>query len=102
MSRHLEASSIFSATTGGEATPLPPSPTNLYDTLLASGATLDHHESDLYVFATESALAIVRASNVPWSIFQSEADGKLWIDVPFEYMPFWRRVVAAKRSSADG
>jgi hypothetical protein len=65
---------------------------SLYDKLVASGAKMDHHESDLYVRASPQTWAIIRghggsqASNA--RTFMSE--GVQWIDIPFAYEPFWR------------
>jgi hypothetical protein len=61
----------------------------LYQFLVAVGATLDHHESDLYVLDTPEARAIVEASGAVFTSFVSATDGKNWLDVPFAYEPFW-------------
>jgi hypothetical protein len=62
----------------------------LYDDCLAAGLTIDHHESDLYILDSPAARKILVAHerwNASVSTFTSE--GKQWIDVPFEYAPFW-------------
>lgn len=67
------------------------STSDLYDQLVAIGAEIDNHESDLYVKATPEAVALVKAStSKSWAYFRSEVDGTSWIDVPFYYSPFWR------------
>ena len=53
---------------------------------------IDHHESDLYVRATPETRAIVKASGKSHSFFKANDDGRVWIDVPFEYDPFWARM----------
>ena len=63
----------------------------LYSQLTILGADMDSHESDLYVRATPEALATVRASGRSYSLFRSELDGRMWIDVPFAYLPWWER-----------
>jgi len=71
---------------------------DLYDALVAAGVPVDHHESDLYFRATPEAWAIyntVRAAmnyiGCAATTFFSQVDGKLWVDVPFAYSPWWRR-----------
>ena len=81
--------------------------TNLYDDLFNAGCVLDHHESDLYVKADANALAILQRHGkggykrarkgdtfqlAGCSMFRSQVDGEMWIDVPFAYQPFWKRV----------
>ena len=63
---------------------------SLYDKAEEYGCTLDSHESDLYLLATPLAYQLVRESGRSWSTFVSQVDGKVWIDVPFAYLPWWR------------
>lgn len=69
---------------------------SLYQKLRDAGATLDHHESDLYVLATPETREILREwrteqkhAGVAYTTFQSE--GKTWFDVPFAHEPFWEK-----------
>lgn len=62
----------------------------LYDELQAAACRMDRHESDLYVEATPTAREIVKRSGRSWSAFVSQVDGKLWLEVPFAWAPFWR------------
>ena len=67
----------------------------LYDELLAAGCQLDSHESDLYVERIEVADAIIKKwmdTGNPTTIayFVSQIDNKVWIEVPFNFAPFWR------------
>ena len=64
---------------------------NPYAELQAIDVQLDNHESDLYAIATPEALAIVKDTGWSYSTFISQIDGKLWIDIPFAYTPFWER-----------
>jgi hypothetical protein len=80
---------------------------SVYTDLISAGATLDHHESDLYVLASAAALAVLRAhgSFPPRGAPRSwrpklgatqaspfvATDGSTWLDVPFAYDPFWKR-----------
>ena len=62
----------------------------LYEQLKAAGVPLDSHESDLYALATSEAHEIVLASCHMYSVFRNELDGKLWLDVPFAFDPWWK------------
>lgn len=74
----------------------------LYEELLESGVELDHrdHTSDLYVRATPKALRLIMESGLCWSAFRSQIDGKLWIDVPFAFDPYWNRRTTMARERA--
>lgn len=73
-----------------KGTPLYPSP---YHKLKVAGCTLDHHESDLYVKATEKARRILHASGWGYEMFRSAKTpaGELWLEVPFAYSPWWEK-----------
>lgn len=65
---------------------------NYYSELLRAGIPMDHHESDLYVMDTPEARRIL--SDWPFGRlerFRSNINGKIYIDVPFGYMPYWER-----------
>lgn len=64
----------------------------LYDSLLAAGCELDSHESDLYVKWSTTALELIKAhgSHVA-KMFRSDVDGEWWLELPFEFSPFWRK-----------
>ena len=67
----------------------------LYDDLVAAGCKIDSHESDLYVEATNTSRSIIRqyangGAKLNVSTFISPIDGKWWIEILFEYAPFWR------------
>lgn len=65
---------------------------SLYTELRDSGTEIDCHESDLYVPRTAENLTILaryplqRGNAVT---FTSQIDGKLWLDIPFAYDPWW-------------
>ena len=63
---------------------------SLYTKLRAAGCEIDHHESDLYVKATPEARALT-SGHKNRSFFRSAVDGQTWIELPFEYMPFWEK-----------
>lgn len=76
---------------------------SLYEAIKAAGIETDHHESDLYFPATDESMEILRRypmshkNSVP---FTCNTTGKRWIDVPFQYDPFWEK--AQRRSNKVG
>jgi hypothetical protein len=67
----------------------------LFEQLTAARCKTDHYESTLYVESSETSIAIVRKSGLPYSFFVDNIDKTLWIDVPFAYTPFWEAAVLA-------
>jgi len=70
----------------------------LYDDLLSAGCELDNHESDLYVKDTPMARDIIglhqcMGEKRTVNRFKSSLDGSDWLDIPFAYLPWWRRRV---------
>lgn len=63
----------------------------LYDDLIAAGCETDSHESDLYVADTPEARDIMHKHGTTGQPFRSNVDGRIWLDVPFEFSPFWRK-----------
>ncbi len=68
----------------------------IYQRLLEANCELDNHESDLYVKSTPEAREIIlkyRSENLhsPLTVrtFKSETDGTPWLDLPFQYDPWW-------------
>ena len=72
----------------------------LYAALVAAGCEIDNHESDLYVRTTPEAMAIIRAKSGPMrstiKTFHSQVDGKMWLDIPFAFQPWWDARATAK------
>ena len=66
---------------------------SLYHRLAAAGCEIDHYQSDLYVRRTPLALAIIAAQQPPVTAlpFASQIDGTTWLDIPFQYEPFWTK-----------
>ena len=65
---------------------------SLYQELKAAGCEMDSHESDLYVKATPEARTILARHPIQAlqaDSFVSQADGHVWLDVPFAFDPFW-------------
>jgi len=69
-----------------------PEPESLYAALVEAKIQIDHHESDLYFPATEQTAAILAKFPLQQqnaTHFKCQTDQKLWVDVPFAYLPFW-------------
>lgn len=66
-----------------------PQPNNVYDALTQAKCKTDSHESDLYVEDTQIARDIIARFKLNFRPFRSNADGKMWLEVPFMYQPFW-------------
>jgi len=65
----------------------------IYEDLLQNGITIDCHESDLYFPSTDKSKEILnRHPEVKhYTMFQDSIDTKLWIEIPFGYIPFWEK-----------
>ena len=67
---------------------------SIYTEITQAGIEIDHHESDLYVTDCPEARAILANHGKKpdgWNVqqFTSQIDGKQWLDIPFQYLPFW-------------
>lgn len=66
----------------------------IYSRLVRSGATLDHHESDLYVLVyginIRELLTVAKSEGHAVTYFTDDA-GARWADIPFAYDPWWER-----------
>ena len=66
---------------------------DIHQELVLAGCTIDSHESDLYVLATPTAIALT-ANSKNRKFFVSDADGKRWIEIPFGFTPWWDKKIA--------
>lgn len=68
----------------------------LYQFLQAHDVDHHHHESDLYVPADELTASLIEewqdanGCRVACSEFWNAVDGGLWLDLAFQYDPFWQ------------
>jgi hypothetical protein len=78
---------------------------NLYDELVAAGCMIDHHESDLYVQLTPTAVRILERyplNHRSARPFNHTTRAEVWLDIPFAYLPWWReRHVRHDRIASD-
>lgn len=74
---------------------------SIYSDMKAAGIPLENHESDLYVKDCKAARDILaehdkkgkRVYQVDgWNVsrFTSQIDGAYWLDIPFDYEPWWQ------------
>jgi len=61
---------------------------SIYTEMKEAGLEMDNHESDLYVEDSLKAREILAKYENKSSTFFN-CDGKVWIDIPFMYDPFW-------------
>lgn len=66
----------------------------IYDEAAATGGYISNHESDLYIEVNENNREIL--SRYPLekknaTTFHNQGTGNLCYDIPFAYMPFWRK-----------
>jgi len=72
----------------------------LYRDLKTAGVELDKHESDLYALDTPDARRIIAQHGHELQPFQSNADRRQWLELPFQYDPFWDKVEERSRRKA--
>ena len=77
-------------------------PKSLYQILVAIGAEIDSHASDLYVKSTPRSIGLVQLSEKNYSTFKSNIDGETWIDIPFAYDPFWEMKLKQQPGAKGG
>ena len=63
----------------------------LYDKLESMGVKMDHHESDLYVNASQEVENLIIEMGYRIYPFLNKIDGETWFDIPFAYLPWWRK-----------
>lgn len=68
---------------------------SLYTDMIEAGQETDSNESDLYVKDTPEAREILGRHGKQidgWNVqpFTSAIDGARWLDLPFQYAPWWR------------
>lgn len=63
---------------------------NAYDDLIAAGIEVESHESDLYCKATSRSREILDNHKCTYTEFFCESEWCMWIEAPFQFMPYWR------------
>ena len=75
---------------------------SIYKQLKKMGAKIEHHLSDLYIKDTPKVRKMINnwlqkngnrpiGRTVCAEFFISQIDGKLWIDLPFQYEPYYTK-----------
>jgi hypothetical protein len=62
---------------------------SVYLKLKKAGIKTDHHESDLYCEANQLSIKILKDHGIKFKTFVDNIEGKIWLDIPFMYDPFW-------------
>lgn len=70
----------------------------LYQAVLSMGLEHGSHYSDLYLRATAEARALIARYKFKANVqaFTSQIDGKLYLDVPFAFIPYWEKQATVK------
>jgi hypothetical protein len=69
-------------------------PMTLFSEIKAAGIPFTNHESDLYVLDCQPARDILKKYPTKFTNatrFKNAVDGRIWIDIPFNYDPFWEK-----------
>lgn len=67
----------------------------LFEQIKNAGIPYSNHSSDLYVKDCEESRAILNQHPLPKAnarTFINQQNQERWIDIPFNYMPFWENV----------
>lgn len=64
---------------------------SLYTDLIAAGIPVSNWQSDLYCPNTPEARALIKKHGLKGTPFKNQAEGGIWLDVPFQFDPFWER-----------
>lgn len=64
---------------------------SIYNQMIEAGVEVSSHESDLYVPVNDITNKIISNYKHKHNCtrFANNIDGKLWIDIPFAYDPWW-------------
>lgn len=63
---------------------------SVYSQLVAAGARIESHRSDLYTPVTAESTRIVRAYRFRCNVSTFPSEGINWYEIPFAYDPFWQ------------
>jgi hypothetical protein len=61
----------------------------LFDVIVEEGIPYAYHESDLYVPSTPRTRELAKEYGVTPDPFRNAVNGELWLDLPFQYTPWW-------------
>lgn len=66
-------------------------PASIYDECVSLGIPTSNHESDLYIPLTPTTQKLAIDYGISASSFTNQVEGGLWLDLPFQYKPFWNK-----------
>lgn len=65
---------------------------SLYTDLVEAKIEIGNWQSDLHVKYCPEAIALIRKHGLRGETFQSKIDGSIWVDIPFQYEPYWGKM----------
>lgn len=74
----------------------------LFDAVCERGIEYGNHESDLYLPSTEETRQLVKDYGLCLTsdcFFRNQINGELWIDIPFQYTPWWEAKFRGRSST---
>jgi hypothetical protein len=69
-------------------------PASIYDECVSLGIPTSNHESDLYVPLTPTTQKLAIDYGINATSFTNQVEGGLWLDLPFQFKPFWDKVAS--------
>ena len=63
---------------------------SVYTDLVAANVPVSNWQSDLYCLRTEKSVDIINKHGLEYNCFIREIDGKAWLEIPFQFDPFWQ------------
>lgn len=63
---------------------------SLYTDLVANNIPVSNWQSDLYCLKTEKSVDLIKQHGLQYTWFTSNVDGKTWLEIPFQFDPFWQ------------
>ena len=67
---------------------------NLYTEIVKRGIPHSNHYSDLYLPDTAEVRELCKQCDVRPNTFVNQVEGGIWLDCPFQYLPYWEAKAA--------
>jgi hypothetical protein len=77
---------------------------NIFEAVKRLGIEYDNHCSDLYIPRTAQTLELCKnfgKTGVSAMPFVNQLNGKIWLDIPFAYIPYWEKLYPFRNPPTD-